>query len=126
MPTEHCPPCPNRPQNPDQDFSGGPTVENLPANAGNVGSIPGLEGFHIPPATKPACLEQEEPLREKPALRNYRKPVCSKEDSKNPDPMSDPPQRSQAWPLSLAPQFGRKWPDESRPGNQQLYPLIRA
>lgn len=30
------------------DFPGGPVAESLPANAGDMGSIPGLEGFHIP------------------------------------------------------------------------------
>ena len=29
------------------DFSGGPVIENLLANAGDMGSIPGLEGFHM-------------------------------------------------------------------------------
>ena len=31
-----------------RDFSGGPVVKNLPANAGVMGSIPGLGRFHIP------------------------------------------------------------------------------
>ena len=30
-----------------RDFLGGPVVENLPANAGDMGSIPGLEGSHM-------------------------------------------------------------------------------
>ena len=30
------------------NFPGGPVAESPPANAGNMGSIPGLEGFHIP------------------------------------------------------------------------------
>ena len=29
-----------------QDFPGGPVVKNMPANAGDTGSIPGLRGFH--------------------------------------------------------------------------------
>ena len=29
------------------DFPGGTVDENLPANAGNMGSIPGLGRFHI-------------------------------------------------------------------------------
>ena len=31
-----------------QDFSGGTVVENLPANAGDTGSIPALGRFHMP------------------------------------------------------------------------------
>ena len=30
------------------DFAGGPVVKNLPANAGNVGSIPGPRRSHMP------------------------------------------------------------------------------
>ena len=30
------------------DLLGGPVVKNPPANAGNMGSIPGLGRFHIP------------------------------------------------------------------------------
>ena len=29
------------------DFPGGPVVENLPANAGDMSSIPGLGRFHM-------------------------------------------------------------------------------
>ena len=43
-------------------FPGGPVVKNLPANAGDTGSIPTLGRFHMPPgqlgpyttATEPA------------------------------------------------------------------------
>ena len=31
-----------------QDCPGSPMVGNLPANAGDMGSIPGLGGFHMP------------------------------------------------------------------------------
>ena len=31
-----------------QGFPGGAVVENLPANAGDTGSSPGLGGFHMP------------------------------------------------------------------------------
>ena len=31
-----------------QDFPGGPVAKNLPANAGDMDSIPGLGRFHIP------------------------------------------------------------------------------
>ena len=30
-----------------EDYLGGPVVENPPANAGDVGLIPGLERFHM-------------------------------------------------------------------------------
>ena len=30
------------------DFPGGTVVKNLPANAGDMGSIPGLGRFHMP------------------------------------------------------------------------------
>ena len=55
------------------DFPGSPVAKNLPANAGDIGSIPGLERFRMPQATKPvhhsywshapiACtLQQEKP-----------------------------------------------------------------
>jgi len=32
---------------PEEDFSGDPVVNNLPANAGDMGLIPGLERFHM-------------------------------------------------------------------------------
>ena len=31
-----------------RDFPAGPVVENLPANAGDMGSIPGPGRFHVP------------------------------------------------------------------------------
>ena len=31
-----------------RDFPGGAVVKNLPANAGDTGSIPGPERFHMP------------------------------------------------------------------------------
>ena len=34
------------------DFPGGTVDKNLPANAGDSGSIPGLGRFHMPQATK--------------------------------------------------------------------------
>jgi hypothetical protein len=36
-----------------RDFSGGPVDKNLPANAGDVGSVPGLGGFYLHRADKP-------------------------------------------------------------------------
>ena len=40
------------------DFLGGPVV-NLPANAGDMGSIPALGRFHMPGATKPVRTTTE-------------------------------------------------------------------
>ena len=37
------------------DFPGGTVVENLPANAGDTGLIPGLEDPTCHGATKPMC-----------------------------------------------------------------------
>ena len=31
-----------------RDFSGGPVIENPPAKAGDIGSVPGLGRFHMP------------------------------------------------------------------------------
>ena len=39
------------------DFSGGPVDKNSPANAGDVGSIPGLGRFHMPWGNE-ACAPQ--------------------------------------------------------------------
>ena len=36
-----------------EDFPGGPVVQNLPAKAGDMGSIPGSGRSHMPGATKP-------------------------------------------------------------------------
>ena len=35
------------------DFPGGSVDKSLPANAGDTGSIPALERFHMPLSTKP-------------------------------------------------------------------------
>ena len=37
------------------DFPGGPVVKNPPANAGDMGLIPGLGRSHVLGATKPVC-----------------------------------------------------------------------
>ena len=38
-----------------KNFPGGPVVQNLPANAGETSSMPGLGGFTCPGAAKPMC-----------------------------------------------------------------------
>ena len=35
-----------------EDFPGGPGVKNLPANAGDTGSIPGPRKHHVPQSNK--------------------------------------------------------------------------
>ena len=39
---------PERHKGTDEDFPGGPLVKNLPANAGDMGLIPGPGRFHMP------------------------------------------------------------------------------
>ena len=55
------------------DFPGGPVVKSLPANAGDMGSIPGPERFHMlwgnkTPASQPLslCPRAQAPQQEKP------------------------------------------------------------
>ena len=67
-----------------KDFLGGPVVENLPANAGDAGSIPGLGRFHMPWGNwahaprllTPVCLEpmfhKSSHCSEKPTHCNQR------------------------------------------------------
>ena len=38
-----------------EGFPGGPLVKNLPANAGDTGSILGPGRYHMPRASKPVC-----------------------------------------------------------------------
>jgi len=53
------------------DFPGDPGVKNLPANAGDVGLIPGLGGSHMPvhQNCEPACLEPVLCKREASGMR---------------------------------------------------------
>ena len=94
-----------------QGFPGGPVVKNPPANAGDMGSIPGPGRFHmlqgswacVPQLLSPraaateavlsgACAPQEEPLRleahvlqiERPPLSATREPACSNKDPVQP------------------------------------------
>ena len=51
-----------------KDFPGGPVVKNLPCNAGDKGSIPGLGRYHMPWSNKAQvprahALQQEKPLQ---------------------------------------------------------------
>ena len=53
-----------------RDFPGGAVVKNLPANAGDMGLIPGLGRFHMPRTTKPECHNYWACALE-PASHNY-------------------------------------------------------
>lgn len=37
------------------EFLGDAVVKNLPANSGDMGLLPGPEGFHVPGSTQPTC-----------------------------------------------------------------------
>ena len=64
-------------------------VKNLPANAGDTGSIPGPGRFHMPRRNETCVPQLLSPRahalqQEKPVHHNKRKPVCSKEDPAQP------------------------------------------
>ena len=44
-----------------QDFPGGPVVKGLPANAGDMGLIPGRGRFHTPQGSKAPCATTPDP-----------------------------------------------------------------
>ena len=44
------------------DFPGGPLVKNLPAHAGDTGSIPGLGRFHTPQRNKVSARQPVNPI----------------------------------------------------------------
>ena len=53
-------------------FPGGAVVENLPANAGDTGSSPGLGRSHMPRSNWAREPQTAEPARLEPVLRNKR------------------------------------------------------
>ena len=58
-----------------EGFPAGAVVKNLPANAGDTGSSPGLGRSHMPrsnQAREPQLLAIAEPARLEPVLRNKR------------------------------------------------------
>ena len=55
-----------------QGFPGGAEVENLPANAGDTGSSPGLGGSHMLREQLGPWATTTEPARLEPVLRNKR------------------------------------------------------
>ena len=55
-----------------QGFPGGAVVGNLPANAGDTGSHPGLGGSHMPQSNLGPWATTAEPVRLEPVLRNKR------------------------------------------------------
>ena len=54
------------------DFLGGSVVKHLPANAGDTGSIPGLERSHVPRNNKACAPELLSPCTLEPVLCNRR------------------------------------------------------
>ena len=55
-----------------KDFPGSQVVKNLPANAGDMDSIPGLGRFHVPQAHAPQLLK---PKHLGPVFCNKRHPL---------------------------------------------------
>ena len=43
-----------------RDFPGSPVIKNLPANAGNTGLIPSVEGSHMPRSKVSPCTTTTE------------------------------------------------------------------
>ena len=61
-----------------RDFPGSAVDRNQPANAGNMGTIPGLEGFHTPAEQLSPCattsdlaLSSMQAMTTEPACCNY-------------------------------------------------------
>ena len=50
------------------DFPGGPGVDNLAANVGDTGSLPGPGGFHMPQLLKPEGSRARAPREGSPTL----------------------------------------------------------
>ena len=55
-----------------QGFPGGAVVESLPANAGDMGSSPGLGGSHVPRSDWAREPQLRAPVHLEPVLRNKR------------------------------------------------------
>ena len=45
------------------DFTGGPVVKNLPDNAGDMSSVPGLGRFHMPTGQLSSCTTATESVQ---------------------------------------------------------------
>ena len=56
------------------DFPGGPVVKSLPANAGDVGSVPGLGSFHVPQDDYTQVPRLLSPCTLEPMPRSKRSP----------------------------------------------------
>ena len=54
------------------DFPGGTAVENLPANAGDMGSSPGRGSSHMPRSNSARAPQLLKPVCLEPVLRNNR------------------------------------------------------
>ena len=62
------------------DFPGGPVVKNLPASAGNMGSIPGLGSCHMPRSNKASVRQLLSPRALEP-VRKKRSPRITTRES---------------------------------------------
>ena len=71
-----------------EDFPGDPVVKNLPANAGDIGVIPGPGRFHNASEQLSPCTTATEPTS-----RNYESPcalepmLCNKKSHHNEKPV---------------------------------------
>ena len=61
-----------------RDFLGVPAVRNLPANAGDMGLISGLERFHMPWGNYAPAPQPLKPVCLAPVLQNKRSPCDEK------------------------------------------------
>ena len=85
---------------PNLGLSGGPVDKNPPANAGDMGSIPGLGGFHMPPGAqvlqvlKPMHLETVLGDKRTTAVRSLNTAACEESSpaSTRESPCSNPVQ----------------------------------
>ena len=50
-----------------QDFPGGPVVKNVPADAGDTGSIPGTGRFHMPQSNRASVPQPLKSMRREPS-----------------------------------------------------------
>ena len=56
------------------DFAGGPVVKNLPVNAGDISSIPGLGRSHLPWSNKAHAPQLQSPRSGDHALQQEKPP----------------------------------------------------
>ena len=102
-----------------EDCSGGPVVGRLPANAGDVGSIPDSGIFHIPQGNKVHA----------PQLLNPWSRACTPQGEKSPQweatTMRSPCTTTREWPLLVStrekPTRGNKGPEQPKQNKQKWW-----